>query len=118
MSCPACPLPLLQAALKAGLECLSQADVGSALQVLFNLNELQQAAQQLAEQQAAAFGRELAAALDPRKLSASSVAAGGSGPGPGGAKGLHGTLPGGSTAKVQEALWDKLGKALDQLQRR
>ena len=32
--------PVLQAALRAGLESLSQADVGSALQVLFNLGEL------------------------------------------------------------------------------
>lgn len=154
----------LQTALKAGLECLSQADVGSALQVrpappfrlqsrlyecivrpaqpenawpgcaqrlvqlqpapsprplppyprslrppasppikltqvLFNLNELQQAVMQLADSAAGAFGRELAAALDPRKLSASSVAAGGGGV-PGGAKSLGGgTLPG-STVKA------------------
>lgn len=89
-------------------------------QVLFNLNELQQAVLQLADQAAAAFGRDLGAALDPRKLSASSVAAGGASGGahhgPGGAKSLGGPLPG-STAKVQEVLWEKLGAALDLLQR-
>lgn len=69
--------------------------------MLFNLNELQQAVMQLADSAAAAFARELAAALDPRKLSASSVAAG-SGGGPGGAKSLGGTLPG-STAKASAA---------------
>lgn len=108
-----------QAALRAGLECLSQADVGSALQVLFNLGELQQAVLQLADAAAAAFARDLAAALDPRKLSASSVASGGgpSGAGPGGAKALGGGLPG-SAGKVQELLWQKLGGALEQLQRR
>ena len=34
---------VLQAALQAGLSSLSQADVGSALQVLFNLGQLKEA---------------------------------------------------------------------------
>ncbi|KAL4435870.1 hypothetical protein ABPG77_000632 [Micractinium sp. CCAP 211/92] len=96
-----------EAALKAGLECLSQADVGSALQVLFNLGELRQGVEEIADQAAAAAGRELAAALDPRKLS--SAAAGGARGGGAGA--------GGAPAKAHDALWDKLGAALEHLQK-
>ncbi|PSC76466.1 conserved oligomeric Golgi complex subunit 5 [Micractinium conductrix] len=105
-----------EAALKAGLDCLSQADVGSALQVLFNLGELKQGVEALADAAAAGFARELGAALDPRKLSASSVAGG---RGPGGAKAaLQGLgAPPGSTQKVAEALWEKLGAALELLQK-
>lgn len=77
--------------------------------MLFNLGELQQAVLQLADAAAAGFGRELSAALDPRKLSASSVAAGGAHAGA--------ALPG-SAGRVQDLLWQKLGAALDHLQRR
>ncbi|KAL4458763.1 hypothetical protein ABPG75_013628 [Micractinium tetrahymenae] len=96
-----------EAALKAGLECLSQADVGSALQVLFNLGELRQGVQDLADHAAAAAGRELAAALDPRKLSSAAA---------GGARG-GGVGAGGAPAKAQDALWEKLGSALEHLQK-
>lgn len=113
-----------EAALKSGLECLSQADVGSALQVLFNLGELQQGVLQLADQATSSFLRDFQAALDPRKLSAGSVAAKGAGMG-GSSKaggggmgvGMGGHGPPGSAAKVADLLWEKLGGALEQMQR-
>lgn len=77
-------------------------------QVLFNLGELRQGVEEIADQAAAAAGRELAAALDPRKLS--SAAAGGARGGGAGA--------GGAPAKAHDALWDKLGAALELLQKR
>eukprot|EP00887_Chlorella_sp_A99_P006562 scaffold3.g6562.t1 len=103
-----------EAALQAGLDAPSQADVGSALQVLYNLGELRQAVDQQVDSSCAALGRELAAALDPRKL----TAAGGAGPGggPGGVKSLVSPLPG-TTAKVQDVLWQRLGGAADLLAR-
>ena len=78
---------------------------------------LWQGVEALADAAAAGFARELGAALDPRKLSASSVAGG---RGPGGAKAaLQGLgAPPGSTQKVAEALWEKLGAALELLQKR
>jgi hypothetical protein len=97
----------IDAALRAGLDALSQADVGSALQALHNLGELKSAVAAHVDASAAAVERALGAALDARKLTS----------GAGGARGGGGGLAGGPAARVQEALWERLGEAVAALRR-
>lgn len=54
--------------LAQGVEAQNQAEVGSALQVFFNLGELREVASQQVTQQLAALDRAAAAALDPKKV--------------------------------------------------
>ncbi|KAF8065824.1 COG5 [Scenedesmus sp. PABB004] len=78
-----------QAFLIDGMESLSQAKVGSALQVFFNLEQLHQAVDAVLQQHLHELERAFKLALDSRHLSAASGAAPGAGPGgPGGARGL------------------------------
>ncbi|GAB4821834.1 hypothetical protein N2152v2_008880 [Parachlorella kessleri] len=97
-----------EAALQAGLSSLSQADVGSALQVLFNLGQLKEAIATRVDATVAGLERSLAAALDPRKLTAA-----------GGASGK--AVPGGATSApgsaAKDLLWDRLGGVCDALHR-
>ncbi len=91
------------AALGRGLEALSQSDCGAALQVLFNLGELPQAAERciaVAAKRAAAAAAE---ALDATKLGAAGAA--------GGVR--AGAPPAGPRA--QDALWQRLDAGLDKV---
>eukprot|EP00882_Tetradesmus_deserticola_P007650 GHRQ01008055.1.p1 GENE.GHRQ01008055.1~~GHRQ01008055.1.p1 ORF type:complete len:346 (+),score=149.68 GHRQ01008055.1:185-1222(+) len=86
-----------QAFLIDGMESLSQAKVGSALQVFFNLEQLHQAVEAVLGQHLHELERCFKQSLDSRHLSMSSgVAAGASagGAGPGGARGLVLPAPG------------------------
>ena len=88
----------IDASLQAGLDSLSQADVGSALQALYNLGDLRAAVEAHVDASAAALERAFAASMDARKLSAASASAAG---------GAAAAGP----ARVQDALWQRLGEA-------
>lgn len=94
----------IDTALRSGLDSLSQADVGSALQALYNLQELRSAVEEQIQLSAESLGRTFAAAMDPRKLSSSTSS--------GALRSLQGT-----TTRVQDALWDRLREACDVLWR-
>ncbi|EFJ53077.1 component of oligomeric golgi complex 5 [Volvox carteri f. nagariensis] len=68
-----------EAALTEGVESLSQARVGSALQVIFNLNELHQAVSALLSRHLHDIERALRNALDSRHLAAQAAGGGGGG---------------------------------------
>eukprot|EP00878_Enallax_costatus_P031471 GHUV01034417.1.p2 GENE.GHUV01034417.1~~GHUV01034417.1.p2 ORF type:complete len:148 (+),score=47.38 GHUV01034417.1:537-980(+) len=87
------------------MESLSQAKVGSALQVFFNLDQLQQAVDSVLQQHLHELERSFKQALDSRHLSmtasaaaagstAAGTAAGSASSGPGGARGLVMPAPG------------------------
>ncbi|WIA17060.1 hypothetical protein OEZ85_013963 [Tetradesmus obliquus] len=110
-----------QAFLIDGMESLSQAKVGSALQVFFNLEQLQQAVDAVLSQHLHELERCFKQSLDSRHLSMSSgaapgaaaAAAGGAGPGgPGGARGLVLPAPG-AAGSWQDKLWQSLRSACD-----
>ncbi|WIA37300.1 hypothetical protein OEZ86_014238 [Tetradesmus obliquus] len=109
-----------QAFLIDGMESLSQAKVGSALQVFFNLEQLQQAVDAVLSQHLHELERCFKQSLDSRHLSMSSgaapgaaAAAGGAGPGgPGGARGLVLPAPG-AAGSWQDKLWQSLRNACD-----
>ncbi len=103
----------INAALRAGLDSLSQAEVGSALQALYNLRELRPAVEGHIDLVVAALEKNFSSAMDPRKLSAST---GGAAAGGGGVRGVVGALQG-ATTRVQEALWERLGECFDGLWR-
>ena len=105
----------INAALRAGLDSLSQADVGSALQALHNLQELRPVIETYIDNVVLALEKNFTAAMDARKLSASTTPGGVTG-GTGGGRSVVGTLQG-STARVQEALWERLHECLEQLWR-
>lgn len=114
-----CPLstPDTQAALAEGVEALSQAAVGAALQVFFNLGELRAAVDGAVAARVHDLDRAARAALDSRQLSlalgAGARGAQGSG-GPGGARGV--TLPQpGAGASWQERLWQGVRALCDVL---
>jgi conserved oligomeric Golgi complex subunit 5 len=104
----------IDTALHAGLESLSQADAGSALQALYNLRELRPSVEAYVENTAASLERVFSAALDAKKLSAAtSGAAGGR---EGGVRGMVGGLQGAGT-RLQDVLWERLNEAFDSLWR-
>lgn len=103
----------INAALRAGLDSLSQADVGSALQAHYNLHELRPAVQGHIDLVVIALEKNFSAAMDPRKLSAST---GGAPAGASGVRGVVGALQG-ATTRVQEALWERLSESFDALWR-
>jgi conserved oligomeric Golgi complex subunit 5 len=103
----------INAALRAGLDSLSQAEVGSALQALYNLHELRPAVEAHIDLVVAALEKNFSAAMDPRKLSAST---GGATAGASGVRGVVGALQG-ATTRVQEALWERLTESFDGLWR-
>eukprot|EP00198_Chlamydomonas_reinhardtii_P007786 XP_001697123.1 component of oligomeric golgi complex 5 [Chlamydomonas reinhardtii] len=70
-----------EAALVEGVESLSQAKVGSALQVIFNLEELQQAVNGLLSRHLHDIEKALRNALDSRHLAAQAAAPGAAAPG-------------------------------------
>lgn len=94
---------------------LSQAKVGSALQVFYNLGELAGAVDGLVARAVAELDRAARTALDSRHLSLSLGAAAKAGPaGPGGARGV--TLPQpGAAGSWQEKLWQGVRGMADTL---
>jgi hypothetical protein len=105
------------AALSEGMDSMSQAKVGAALQVFFNLGELAPAVDGLITKQLHELERAARSALDSRHLSLGVAAAargegGIGGGGPGGARGL--TLPQpGAAGSWQERLWAGLKGVAD-----
>ncbi|KAL6753805.1 component of oligomeric golgi complex 5 [Haematococcus lacustris] len=104
-----------KAALDEGMECISQAKVGSALQVFFNLDQLSQAVDSLLAQHLQQLDKAARSSLDPRHL--------GGGPGAAvAAAGLLGAAARGPTAAQpgagaswQEKLWGGLREMADSL---
>ncbi|DBA86122.1 hypothetical protein WJX77_008098 [Trebouxia sp. C0004] len=97
-----------EVALQRGIETLSQAEVGSALQVYFNLGLLRKAVSDLLDHHTRQFGSSIKDILDPKKLS---VGAGSPASTPEGSRPGHGH----ATTKWQEHLWQKLGVLMERL---
>ncbi|CAI5956292.1 unnamed protein product [Closterium sp. NIES-65] len=109
-------------ALEGGMEAMNQAEVGSVLQVFFNMGELRQTVDQLVAKHKGQAMRAVATGLDMKAISASMGASGGGGGlggsvgGPGGAM-RSGTPPMGGAPRAREALWQRLTGCLDELAR-
>ncbi|CAK0784167.1 hypothetical protein CVIRNUC_007370 [Coccomyxa viridis] len=101
-------------ALREGMAQLSQADVGSALQIFYNLQMLPEAVRELVEGYVSKMERLVTNALDARRLASAGAAAGSF---LGGRDGGRGPGPNeiGSTAKLAEILWQSLTEAFDSL---
>ncbi|XP_068657268.1 conserved oligomeric Golgi complex subunit 5-like [Aristolochia californica] len=93
--------------LERGMECLNQAEVGSGLQVFYNLGELKDTVEGLVTKYKSQGVKSIAAALHMKAISASS----------GGLGGIHrsGTPQIGGGAKTKEGLWQRMGICMDQL---
>ena len=87
---------------------LNQAEVGTGLQVFYNLGELKVTVEQVVNKYKGLGAKSVTVALDMKTIS------GGSGYGPGGIRG-SGTPHIGGGAKAREALWHRLGNCMDQL---
>ncbi|XP_027368996.1 conserved oligomeric Golgi complex subunit 5 [Abrus precatorius] len=96
--------------LERGMEGLNQAEVGTGLQVFYNLGELKVTVEQVVNKYKGLGAKSVSVALDMKAISGS----GGSGFGPGGIRG-SGTPQIGGGAKAREALWQRLGNCMDQL---
>lgn len=103
----------INAALRAGLDSLSQFEFGSALQAHYNLHELRPAVEGHIDLVVTTLEKNFSASMDPRKLSAST---GGATAGASGVRGVVGALQG-ATTRVQEALWERLSESFDGLWR-
>lgn len=106
--------------LKQGMQSLSQAEVGTVLQVYYNLDELHGAVRDVQARYIQVLSSQLTLALDPAKISAVSAAAAGGGAGvglgaaPGAAHRLGGPQAGGAQ-RWQQALWQQLSSCMDAL---
>ncbi|GAB2275180.1 Conserved oligomeric Golgi complex subunit [Dionaea muscipula] len=98
--------------LERGLEGLNQAEVGSGLQVFYNLGELRATIDGLINKYKNVGVKSIVAAVDMKAIS--STAGGGSGFGPGGVQ-RSGTPQIGGGAKAKEALWQRMSVSMDQL---
>lgn len=96
--------------LERGMEGLNQAEVGTGLQVFYNLGELKPTVEQLLNKYKAVGVKSINTALDMKAISAS----GGGGYGPGGIRG-SGTPQIGGGAKAREALWKRMESCMDKL---
>ncbi|KAJ7960655.1 conserved oligomeric Golgi complex subunit 5 [Quillaja saponaria] len=96
--------------LERGLEGLNQAEVGTGLQVFYNLGELRVTVEQLINKYKGMGVKSVNVALDMKAISGSP----GGGFGPGGIRG-SGTPQIGGGAKAKEALWQRMGNCMDQL---
>ncbi|RZC27198.1 conserved oligomeric Golgi complex subunit 5-like [Glycine soja] len=94
--------------LERGMDGLNQAEVGTGLQVFYNLGELKVTVEQVVNKYKGLGAKSVTVALDMKTIS------GGSGYGPGGIRG-SGTPHIGGGAKAREALWHRLGNCMDQL---
>ncbi|KAL5538089.1 hypothetical protein UlMin_046064 [Ulmus minor] len=97
--------------LNRGMEGLNQAEVGTGLQVFYNLGELKPTVEQLIEKYKSIGLKSVSSALDMKAISGS---AGGGGFGPGGIRGSGAPQLGGG-AKARDALWQRMGSCMDQL---
>ncbi|TKY57212.1 Conserved oligomeric Golgi complex subunit 5 [Spatholobus suberectus] len=95
--------------LERGMEGLNQAEVGTGLQVFYNLGELKATVEQVVNKYKGLGAKSVSGALDMKAISG-----GGGGFGPGGIRG-SGTPHVGGGAKAREALWQRLGNCMDQL---
>ncbi|CAL0315869.1 unnamed protein product [Lupinus luteus] len=96
--------------LERGMEGLNQAEVGTGLQVFYNLGELKGTVEGVVNKYKGLGAKSVSVALDMKAISGS----GGSGFGPGGIRG-SGTPQIGGGVKAREALWHRLGNCMDQL---
>lgn len=96
--------------LEKGMEGLNQAEVGTGLQVFYNLGELRATVEQLVSKYKGMGVKSVSVALDMKAISAG----GGGGFGPGGIRG-SGTPHIGGSGKAREALWQRMGSCMDQL---
>ncbi|CAN1160734.1 Conserved oligomeric Golgi complex subunit 5 [Linum perenne] len=95
-----------------GMEGLNQAEVGTGLQVFYNLGELKVTVEQLVSKYKGIGTKSIVAALDMKTIS---MGGGGSGGfGPGGIRG-SGTPQIGGGAKARDGLWQRVTSCMDQL---
>ncbi|KAJ6694549.1 hypothetical protein OIU85_005249 [Salix viminalis] len=92
------------------MEGLNQAEVGTGLQVFYNLRELKVPVEQLVNKYRGIGVKSVGLTLDMKVISSS----GGGGFGPGGIRG-SGTPQIGGGAKAREALWQRIGNCIDRL---
>ncbi|CAI0461330.1 unnamed protein product [Linum tenue] len=97
--------------LENGMEGLNQAEVGTGLQVFYNLGELKVTVEQLVNKYKGIGVKSIGAALDMKAIS---MGGGGGGFGPGGIRG-SGTPQIGGGAKARDGLWQRVGSCMDQL---
>ncbi|XVF29406.1 hypothetical protein REPUB_Repub15cG0118400 [Reevesia pubescens] len=97
--------------LERGMEGLNQAEVGTGLQVFYNLGELRGTVELLVSKYKGMAVKSVSVALDMKAISAGG---GGGGYGPGGIRG-SGTPQIGGSGKAREALWQRMGGCMDQL---
>ncbi|KAB2009015.1 hypothetical protein ES319_D10G139100v1 [Gossypium barbadense] len=97
--------------LEKGMEGLNQAEVGTGLQVFYNLGELRATVEQLVSKYKGMGVKSVSVALDMKAISAGG---GGGGFGPGGIRG-SGTPQIGGSGKAREALWQRMASCMDQL---
>ncbi|KAL0002266.1 hypothetical protein SO802_016047 [Lithocarpus litseifolius] len=95
--------------LERGMEGLNQAEVGTGLQVFYNLGELRATVEQLVNRYKGMAVKSIAAALDMKAITGSGAVFG-----PGGVRG-SGTPQIGGGAKAREALWQRMGSCMEQL---
>lgn len=102
--------------LERGLEGLNQAEVGTGLQVFYNLGELRATIDGLVSKYKNMGVKGTSAALDMKAIAASSSGSGGSGGGfgPGGIQ-RSGTPQIGGGAKAKDTLWQRMSSCMDQL---
>ncbi|KAM1960829.1 hypothetical protein FF2_020865 [Malus domestica] len=97
--------------LERGMKGLNQAEVGTGLQVYYNLGKLRQAIDQLINKYKGMRMKSVSAALDMKAISG----LGGSRFRSGGIKGGGGTPQIGDGGKAREAIWQRMGSCMDQL---
>ncbi|KAI9114639.1 hypothetical protein K1719_014337 [Acacia pycnantha] len=96
--------------LERGMEGLNQAEVGTGLQVFYNLGELKVTVEQVINKYKNMGAKSISGALDMKAISGTP----GGGFGPGGIRGSGMPQIGGG-AKAKEALWQRMGNCMDQL---
>ncbi|KAH9290341.1 hypothetical protein KI387_034458 [Taxus chinensis] len=95
---------------ESGMEALNQAEVGSALQVYYNMGELKSTVEGMIGKYKAQGVKSVSSALDMKAVSASVSSSFGPG-------GIHrsGTPQLGGSLKAKEGLWQRMGTCMDQL---
>lgn len=96
--------------LENGMEALNQAEVGSALQVYYNMGELKSTVEGMVNKYKTQAIKCISVALDMKAISVSA----GSSLGPGGVQ-RSGTPQLGGSSKARESLWQRMGPCIDQL---
>jgi hypothetical protein len=96
--------------LESGMEALNQAEVGSILQVFYNMGELKSTVESLINKYKGLVVKSVSSALDMKAISASAGSSQGSG-------GLQrsGAPQAGGGSRARESLWQRMGACMDQL---